>query len=107
MLAVMAEMTRMHSSPSRKTSTPISRMATPDDVCDSVGSGAPEATTPCQTSTAATISPATINKIRSTVRPTETDDVLCNISEPFLDKKMLQHLSAHVYLKLSREGARA
>src|SRR5271170_5491292 len=54
MLAVMAESTRMHSKPSRKTSTPMFRMAAVELVPGFVGSGAPCAAMPCQSRTATT-----------------------------------------------------
>ena len=49
MLAVIAANTRMHSSPSRKTRTPMSRNATVGLVFGWVGSGAPCAVMPCHT----------------------------------------------------------
>src|SRR3984893_2714071 len=63
MLAVIAERTRMHSSPSRKTSTAMSSMATVLLVCGCVGSGEPWAVTPCQINTPVTIAAATKRKI--------------------------------------------
>ena len=54
MLAVIAASTRMHSSPSRKTRMPMSRNATVGLVLGRIGSGAPCAVTPCQTSIATT-----------------------------------------------------
>ena len=59
MLAVTAANTRMHSSPSRKTSTPISRNATVALVFGRIGSGAPCSVRPCQMSTPATAAAAT------------------------------------------------
>src|SRR5438093_8090723 len=53
-LAVMAANTRMHSNPSRNTRTPMSRNATVGLVLGRIGSGAPCAVTPCQTSIATT-----------------------------------------------------
>ncbi len=49
MLAVIAASTRMHSNPSRKTRTPMSRNATVGLVLGWVGSGAPCAVIPCHT----------------------------------------------------------
>src|SRR5207244_1759753 len=54
MLAVTAASTRMHSRPSRKTRMPMSRNATAGLVLGRIGSGAPCAATPCQTSIATT-----------------------------------------------------
>ncbi len=54
MLAVIAASTRMHSRPSRKTSTPMSRNATVGLVLGRSGSGAPCSVTPCQTRIATT-----------------------------------------------------
>src|ERR1017187_9647863 len=49
MPAVIAASTKMHSSPSRNTSTPMSRSATVGLVCGIIGSGLPCAATPCHT----------------------------------------------------------
>src|SRR5213078_4470758 len=65
-LAVIAANTRMHSNPSRKTRTPMSRNATVGLVLGRVGSGAPCAVTPCQISTAITKSAAATAPMRRT-----------------------------------------
>src|SRR6267154_4145942 len=57
-LAVIAANTRMHSNPSRKTRTPISRNATVGLVLGRNGSGAPCSVTPCQIKTATTAAAA-------------------------------------------------
>src|SRR5579862_4783611 len=59
MLAVMAESTKTHSKPSRKTRTAMSRTATVELVRGAVGSGAPAAVSPCQTSRPITRAAAT------------------------------------------------
>src|SRR5476651_720220 len=56
MLAVSAERTRMHSSPSRNTRTAMSSVAETRLELAAIGSGLPAAVIPCQTSTAATAS---------------------------------------------------
>jgi hypothetical protein len=61
MLAVRAERTRMHSSPSRNTRTAISKVAEAVLVLGAVGSGLPEAVTPCQTMIAATAKREIVN----------------------------------------------
>src|SRR5580698_10140457 len=66
MLAVSAERTRMHSRPSRNTSTAMSSVAETREEFGVVGSGLPEAVTPCQTKTAAT---ASAERARSTGIP--------------------------------------
>ena len=65
MLAVIAASTRMHSRPSRNTRTPMSRNATVGLVFGCVGSGAPWATIPCHTITAATQIAAAIMPMRN------------------------------------------
>ena len=67
MLAVIAESTRMHSSPSRKTSTAISRTATVLLVCGWVGSGAPFAVTACQINTPSTTAAAIKRTSRNSI----------------------------------------
>src|SRR6266480_6302368 len=62
-LAVIAESTRIHSSPSRNTRTPISMNATVELVPGCVGSGVPRAVNPCQMISA-------ITKIAAPRRPT-------------------------------------
>src|SRR5579859_957132 len=68
MLAVIAESTRIHSNPSRRTSTPVSTIAAAGVRCDAVGSGFPDAVTPCQTRTPISKTPATLNRTRKPVR---------------------------------------
>src|SRR6266513_3907625 len=63
-LAVIAANTRMHSNPSRNTRTPISRNATVGLVLGRIGSGAPCAVTPCQTSIAITKSAVVTTPMR-------------------------------------------
>ncbi len=68
MLAVIAASTRIDSSPSRKVSTPMSKMAAPFDVCAAVGSGFPEALTACHTRTPTTTSAPSSRAPRMTDR---------------------------------------
>ena len=61
----MAERTRTHSSPSRKTRTPMSINATVELVEGSVGSGVPWEAIPCQTRTAVTHTAASNKAMRN------------------------------------------
>src|SRR5271165_5881728 len=87
MLAVSAESTRMHSKPSRKTSTEMSRTATVLLVCGCVGSGAPLAVIPCQTSTPRTIAAARKRKIWNPIRTSLVDLKLLVRSEPWREER--------------------
>src|SRR5436190_2968961 len=64
MVAVIAARTRMHSKPSRKTSTPMSSAAALRPRCGARGSGLPAWLNACQIKTAATVRPATDKAIR-------------------------------------------
>jgi hypothetical protein len=74
MLAVIAASTRMHSRPSRKTRTPISRNATVGLVFGCVGSGAPWAVNPCHTIIAITQIAATQMPIQKAARAARSRD---------------------------------
>src|SRR6202140_4845445 len=74
MLAVIAASTRMHSRPSRKTRTPISRNATVGLVFGCVGSGAPWAANPCHTIIAITQIAAAQMPIRKAARAARCRD---------------------------------
>src|SRR5204863_6236927 len=65
MLAVIAASTRIHSSPSRNTRTPMSRKATVGLEFGCVGSGALCAVTPCHMTRRATQAAATIMPVRN------------------------------------------
>src|SRR5579885_3285933 len=64
MLAVIAVSTKMHSSPSRKTKTPISKTCAREPAWRAKGLGFPEVAIPCHTIRAATSTTQGINKIR-------------------------------------------
>ena len=68
MLAVMAESTRIHSKPSRNTSTAMLSSAAVGLVFGAVGSGLPPDVMPCQTNTPATMSAASRSKMRTARR---------------------------------------
>ncbi len=74
MLAVMATRTRMHSSPSRKTRTLMSRNAAVGLLCGRSGSGVPWAVIPCQRSSAMTEIAATVRKSIVPKRKAELPD---------------------------------
>jgi hypothetical protein len=81
MLAVMADSTKTHSKPSRKTSTVMSRTATVGLVCGVVGFGAPAAVAPCH-----------INK--PTTRTAATNRTTRNIHLPVNDMALRDGMSS-------------
>ena len=68
MLAVMAASTRMHSSPSRKTSTAMSSALTVEGLSSDSGSGVPPEAIAVQTSTASTMATPVQTAIRPPMR---------------------------------------
>ncbi len=79
-LAVMAASTRMHSRPSRKTSTPMSMMATVALAWGAVGSGLPPATRLAQTAAAASTTRAAASSTRAAVRPSRVMEAMVRIA---------------------------
>ena len=76
MLAVTAVRTRIHSKPSRKTSTPMSSAATLKPKCGTRGSGLPAWLIACQIMMAVTDIPASHSTTKQATREAELELVM-------------------------------